>query len=299
MKTVLKITFISLLFFVMALQTNAQDEKKHSWPKHGWHLGDSSQVNEFSCAMENFNMSEFPFCKNKNKYNGHWAGFDFGINGYVTPAFDMNFNPDYPYMNMNTARSLMVNINPFELNVNLFRNKIGFTTGLGFQVSNYFFTDNFVLIQDSTALTAYKVQDAQGSPVTLETNKLVASYLNLPLFLEFQTNQYRRLNSFHITLGVIAGVRIGSYTKQKYNEEGGSYYLVDTDGNKVAAYSVDKEKVHDRGPYHLSPFKLDAALRVGWSHLNLFATYSLTKMFQKDQGPELYPYTVGISLMGW
>jgi hypothetical protein len=262
-------------------------------------VGDSSQMEEFSCAMDDFNMSEFPFCSHKQKYNGHWAGFDLGINGYVTPSFDMNFNPDYPYMNMNTARSLMVNINPFELNVNLYRNKFGFTTGLGFQVSNYFFTDNYVLIPDSAALTAYKVQDSQGLPVTLETNKLVASYLNLPLFFEYQTNRFRRTNSFHVTVGVIAGVRIGSYTKQKYETKDATYYMAEDDGTKVATYYVDKHKVHDRGPYHLSPFKVDAAFRIGWSHLNLFATYSLTQMFQKDQGPELYPFTVGITLLGW
>jgi len=211
----------------------------------------------------------------------------------------MKFNPQYPYMNMNTARSMTVNLNPFELNVNLYNNKIGFTTGLGFQISNYYFNDNYVMIKDSSTLVAYKVQDSMGNPVTLKVNKMVVSYLNLPLFFEYQTNAYRRLNSFHITLGVIAGVRIGSYTKQVYDNKDESYFLVDDSGNKIASFDVEHHTVKDRGPYHLSPFKLDAAFRIGWSHLNLFGTYSLTKMFQKDQGPELYPFTVGLTLLGW
>jgi PIN domain nuclease of toxin-antitoxin system len=299
MKTVFKATAMVCLFMLVTASIQAQDWKKGPWHKHGWHMGDSSKMEEFDCAMGNFNMSEFPFCKGKNKYNGHWAGFDLGFGGYVTPGFDMNFNPDYPYMNMNTARSLMININPFELNVNIYNQKIGFTTGLGFQTSNYYFTGNYIMIQDSSALIAFKVQDMQGNPVSMKVNKMVVSYLNLPLLFEFQTNRYRRLNSFHISLGAIAGVRIGSYTKQEYYDKDKSYYLVDEAGKKVLTYTIDGYKARDRGAYHLSPFKLDAALRVGWSHLNLFATYSLTPMFQKDQGPELYPFTVGITLLGW
>jgi hypothetical protein len=256
-------------------------------------------MEEFSSFFEDFNPSDFPFGKKHKKYNGHWAGVELGISGYVTPDFDMNFNPAYPYMNMNTARSMTVNLNPFELNVNIFKNHIGFTTGLGFQFSNYYFTDNYVMLPDSASLVAYKVQDSQGNPVSLKVNKMTISTLNLPLLFEYQTNRYRRLSSFHVSLGVIAGVRIGSYTKQVYNEEGGTYFLVDENGNKIATYDVDHHKVRDHSAYHLSPFKVDAAFRIGWSHLNLFSTYSLTQMFQKNQGPELYPFTVGITLLGW
>lgn len=242
---------------------------------------------------------DFPFHKKKDKYNGHWAGFELAFSGYTTPGFDMNFYPEYPYMNMNTARSLTVNINPFEFNVNIAKKRFGFTSGLGFQTSNYFFNGNYVMLKDSAALVAYKVEDQYGNPVTMKVNKMVVSYINIPFLFEYQTNRYHKLNSFHVSLGVIAGVRIGSYTKQEYYNKDQSLYLVDEQGNRVASYYVDGYKVRDRGAYHLSPFKIDAAFRVGWSFLNLFANYSLTPMFQKDQGPELYPFTVGISLIGW
>jgi len=299
MKNFLIFTGIILLLITFSATSNAQDKKKCPFHKHGWSMHDSTSMSDFSCTMENFSMNDFPFCKNKKKYNGHWAGIEIGISGYVTPDFNMNFNPAYPYMNMNTARSVTVNLNPFELNVNLYKNHIGFTTGLGFQISNYYFTGNYVMLKDSTAIVAYKVQDTQGNYVNLKVNKMVVSYLNLPLFFEYQTNPYRRLSSFHITLGVIAGVRIGSYTKQVYTDKAGTYFLVDDKGNKVATYNVEHNMVNDRGAYHLNPFKLDAAFRVGWSHINLFSTYSITQLFQKNQGPELYPFTVGITLLGW
>lgn len=299
MKTLLKIATAVTFFIFLSSYGQAQDMKKCPWHKHGWHPNDSSQTEEFTCPMERFNMDGFPFHKHKHKFNGHWAGIELAVSGYVTPDFDMNFKAPYDFMNMNTARSLTVNMNPFDLNVNLYKNKIGFTTGLGLQVSNYYLTDNYVMIKDSSTLMAYKIEDSYGNPVDLKVNKMVITYLNLPLFFEYQTNPGLRLSSFHVTLGVIAGVRLGSYTKQVYEEKEGSYFLVDDAGKKIASFDVDHHTVRDHGAYHLSPFKLDAAFRVGWSYLNLFGTYSLTQMFQKNQGPELYPFTVGISLLGW
>ena len=49
----------------------------------------------------------------------------------------------------------------------------------------------------------------------------------------------------------------------------------------------------------MNPFKFDATVRIGWSFLNLFATYSVNTMFKKNEGPEIYPWTAGITLMNF
>ena len=312
----MKKSFVLLLFLLMAgmasLSLYAQDskEKKH------YSCSDSSQFSLPGVTVRKIGkdsmivyvrMKEMPKWKDfpprifsrKGKYNGHWAGVELGINGYVNDRFNMNFDPQYPYMNMNTARSLMVNLNPFEFNVNLVKNKFGFTSGLGFQLSNYYFTGSYVMIPDSSRLVAYKVKDGDGNYVGLKQDKLFVCYLNIPLLFEFQTNPKRNMKSFHVSVGVIGGVRLGSYSKQKYNSIGQTNYLVDDKGNRVASYYVGNNVVLSRGAYHLSPFKLDASFRIGWSFLNLFATYALTPMFQDNQGPKLYPGSVGITLMGF
>ncbi len=313
MKNSVKFLFLFIFLFAISGGAEAQSERKSGKHKHfqcdstQWvmkgvrmekHGEDSMVIYVNKRKMNPVNFGNWPFGK-KKKYNGHWAGLDLGFNGYVTPDFNMNFSPKNDYLNMNTARSLVVNLNFFEFNANLYKNHIGFTTGLGFQFSNYFFTNNYVMLKDSSMLVAYKVQDKDGNYVNLLRNKLFVSYLNLPLLFEYQTNARRNISSFHFTLGVIAGVRIGSYTKQVYKNTDQTYYLADSKGNRVASYYVNDKVVRSRGAYHLSPFKLDATLRVGWSHLNLWATYSLTQMFQKNQGPEIYPWNVGITLLSW
>jgi hypothetical protein len=258
--------------------------------------GDSTLIiihkNEWGhCPMKH------PFWCHKGKYNGHWAGVDFGWNGYVDRDFNMDFDKT-PYMNMNVARSMMVNLNPFELNVNLAKQHFGFTTGLGFQLSNYYFTGNSKLIDDSAKLVAYPVYDEKGNPVDLKVNKLFTAWLTLPILFEYQTNGGMRMNSFHFTLGVVGGLRIGSYTKQTFDTWNQFYYLKDN-GKDVVSFYTDDKFVRDHEAYHQNNFKLDATARIGWSFLNFFATYSITPMFTKDRGPELYPWTVGISLIGW
>jgi len=315
MKTMFRIIVCITLLLVIGSSALAQDEKEQ--PKHHKsghcdtteidmpgvrvaHIGDDSVIIYINKSkMDNFNFSCFPFCQKREKYRGHWAGIDLGFNGYVTPDFNMNFSPKDDYLNINTARSLMVNLNPFELNVNLIRKHFGFTTGIGFQLNNYYFTNNYVMLKDSATLVAFKVKDKDGNYVTLKQNKMFNSYITLPLLFEYQTNSHRHLNSFHITVGVIGGIRIGTYTKQVYKNTGQTYYLVDDAGNPILSYYVERPVVRTYGSYHLSPFMLDATLRIGWSHLNLWATCGITQLFQDGKGPEVFPLNIGLTLLSW
>ncbi|MEI6455791.1 MAG: outer membrane beta-barrel protein [bacterium] len=315
MKAIAKVFFLFAILLFLGSNSFAQSGKKCPMHHKSGHcdstkfdmpgvkvhnLGNDSVVVYIDKSkMHNFNFGSFPFHRKKDQYRGHWAGVELGWNMYVTPDFNMNFPPSQQYMNLNTARSLMVNLNPFELNVNLWKNHIGFTTGLGFQLNNYYFSDNYVMLKDSAVLVAYQIKDEHGNYVTLKQNKLFNSYLTLPILFEYQTNPRCRVNSFHVAIGVIGGLRLGSYTKQVYKNTDETYFLVDQSGRAVASYYIDQQVVRTYGSYHLSPFKLDATLRVGWSFLNLWATCSITQMFQAGKGPEVFPLNVGITLLGW
>jgi hypothetical protein len=311
----ISILLITFLLFVTSGSLTAQDKESGGHHTHSGNdttefmhggvkiqsIGEDSMVIYVKKKhIDHFDMNTFPcmWCK-KEKYNGHWAGVEIGINGYATPDFNMNFPPSEQYMNMNTARSIVVNLNIFELNLNLVKKHFGLTSGLGFQLNNYYFTGSYMLIPDSSSLVAYQVVDQNGTPANLKVNKLFVSWLNLPVLFEYQTNSYRKINSFHVGIGVVGGVRISSYTKQTYTDYNMNYYLVDQSGNRVATFYLDDAKTRKHDSYHLSPFKLDATLRIGWSHLNLWGTYALTPMFQKNQGPELYTWNVGLTLLGW
>jgi hypothetical protein len=313
---VLTMALAASMIFILPGKSKGQDDENHKHKRHHnmseiivtgvkvQNIGNDSVVIYINKKDHSFNYGgtnwgAFPFYCKKGKFNGHWAGIDFGWNGYATKDFNMDFGPGNEYLNMNTARSLMINLNPFELNVNIAGNKFGFTSGLGFSLQNYYFSGSYTLIGDSATLVAYNTIDDKGSNVGMKVNKLFVSYITLPLLFEYQTNPGHRMNSFHVAVGVIGGLRLQTYQKQRLYQWMDTYYLADDKGNKVATFYADNAVIRNHDPYHMNPFKLDASIRVGWSYLNLFATYSLTPMYQKNKGPEVYPWTVGITLVGW
>jgi hypothetical protein len=254
---------------------------------------------EMKQDWDDFPGRHMPKFWKKNKYNGHWAGVELGWNGWVNEDFSMTYGPDEQYLNLNNARSLMVNLNPFEFNLNLVKNHFGLTSGLGFSLNNYYFSNSTLMVQDSMKIVAYNIVDQNNKPADMKVNKLYVSWLTVPILFEYQTNAKMKANSFHIALGVVGGVRLCSYTKQEYYARNTDYFLKDGNGRTVGTFNSGEEPFRDKGQYHLNTFKAEATARIGWSFLNLWSTFSITPMFQKDQGPVLYPWTVGITLLGW
>lgn len=205
------------------------------------------------------------------KFKGHWAGFQLGVNGLLDNNMAIGSPAGYEFLDLNYAKSIAVNINFLEQNINLISQHLGLVTGMGISWNNYRFTDhNVVLSHEGEFDGGYDTDPARS----YEKSKLVVSYLRVPLILELQTNSKMKANSFHIGGGVIGAVRLGSHSKIIY------------DGNKSK----------DRSDFYINPFKVDAVATIGWGVINLYGTYSLTEMFRSNKGPVAYPFEIGITL---
>jgi hypothetical protein len=214
--------------------------------------------------------------KDSKKFNGHWDGFELGVNGFLTADNKTTLPKNYEGFDLKMEKSINVRINFLEQNVNLIKNHLGLVTGLGLNWVNYRF-DNNIRLSNTDGYTSAKPENIVGT--SYKKSKLVVNYLVLPVFLEYQTNSKANLRSFHLAGGMEFGLKIGSHTKIVYN-----------DGKDR------KEK--ERDGYNLNPFKADATVRVGWGKLNLYGTYAMTELFKAEKGPQLYPYSVGISFSG-
>lgn len=209
----------------------------------------------------------------RKKFNGHWSGFELGVNGLANPDYSMYANPNDEFMELRQAASLEVNINFVEYNICLKPDRIGLVSGLGFQWNNYKF-DNPIKID--------KMDDGLIYPIDIEENnfkksKLTASYLTLPLMLEFQFPVNDNTNTMFLSAGMVGALNLGSHTKVKND------------------HSKDK----DRGSFNINPFKYSAIARIGLRDVSFYATYSLSSLFKEDKGPELFPFTIGISLVNF
>jgi len=214
--------------------------------------------------------------KERSRFKGNWAGVELGVNGYLTSDGSLDMPAGYEFMELKYEKSTNFNLNFFQQSFGIFGNKFGFVTGLGLRWNNWRFANNIVLSADSSRFYG---EHYAGTDRSYEKSKLTAWYLMMPLMFEFQTNRHHNSSSFHLSAGVIGGVRLGSHSKQVYTINGSGAH---------------KPKVYD--DFYLQPFILDATVRIGWGPLNLFGTYAITEMFRKDRGPKVHPFTLGLIL---
>lgn len=111
-----------------------------------------------------------------------------------------------------------------------------------------------------------------------DKNKISVTYLDIPVEL-----RYRAKNNFRASAGFKFGFLLDSHTKYR----GYDYQFGSTEEFKVKHHEVrNVEKV-----------RYGFTARFGWKFINITGFYSMTGLFKKGHGEEMYPISVGISLM--
>jgi len=235
------------------------------------------------------------------RFNGHWGGVEIGINGYVTPQINTSWDSKYDYLNLKYEHSVALNLNIWEQNIAFNKAKtIGMMTGLGLTWNNYFFSNDTKLVNGDSKLEGYYIAGA-----SVRKTKLTNMYITVPVLFEFQTNNMNRNKRFHFTIGGVIGARITSHTKIYFNEANKEYRLEDPETGmpsfrKYTTPDRDSRNiVKNYNSFYQPPFRFDGRVSIGYGWLNVFATYGINGMFQKDRGPDLHPWTIGITLLGW
>jgi hypothetical protein len=202
------------------------------------------------------------------RFNGHWEGLEFGFNAFDRPDYSMYNTKDF--MSLNQGKSIEVDLNFYELNIGLVKNYVGLVSGMGISFNSYRFENPYTL----------KKGVQRTEPVLLDYSdlsktKLAVTYLNVPLLLEFQIPVNHNEGRLFINAGLVGSVKIGSHTKVKHGDI--------------------KDK--DRSGFNINSFNYSSNVRIGYKDISLFAKYSLTSLFEAGKGPELTPFTVGISFL--
>lgn len=206
----------------------------------------------------------------------HWGGIDAGVNVLLNKNGGTDLDSADQWLGLDYSRSLSFRFNLFEEKIRIYKDYVGLIVGAGLTYNSYGLKKNVTLAtNDSLGTYAVTVPD---SVADFSKNKLRASYINVPLMLEFNTSDDNN-KSFHVAAGVIGGWKMGSITKQKWE-----------DGD-------DKNSVRRKADFNMTPFTLDLTARVGYKNFTAFATYGVTPLFKKDKGPEVYPLTVGIQFI--
>ncbi|MDE5422965.1 PorT family protein [Ancylomarina sp. DW003] len=210
------------------------------------------------------------------KFRGHWSGFEMGINSFANSDYS-NYSAEYDdFMDLNLVKSIAVNLNFLQYDISLQKDKntIGLVTGMGLEWNNYRFDQDITLKEVDGMI----YPDPINPDWSVKKSKLTSLYLTVPLLMEFQIpvkNDHR----IHLSAGLVGGLRLGTHTKIKYKKKGNTH----------------KDK--DRDDYNLQAFRYSAQVRLGYRAINLFATYGMTDFFRNNKGPELTPFTIGLTLV--
>jgi hypothetical protein len=210
-------------------------------------------------------------------FKGHWAGFDLGLtNFFYTSPFESGIPDNQSWLDLNGGKSVSVGMNLMQYSIGLQKHKTNFgvVTGLGWIINNYRLDSPNILIRGEDGSTTYRVSDR-----TVEKNKLVTSHLTVPVLLELQLPSGNNERGFFISAGMYGSFRVGSHTKVVFSDPGG------------------REKEKWREDLNINAFKYGTMVRMGFKWIKLYAKCDLSPLFEKDRGPEVYPWTVGVTLV--
>jgi hypothetical protein len=233
------------------------------------------------------------------KRRNHWAGVDLAINGFLNSSnsFDLSNDPQQfnidpekvtQFMEVDYAKSWSLSVNFLEFYIPIKKHNFGLVTGLGTEWSNYELKHNIKLNPEGGNFINPNVDEFNKNytwgevDTTLDysKNRFKTWFINAPLLLEINTGDNSR-RAFHVSAGAIFGFNLQTKMKYKYRQDG------------------KNEKIKDKQTFNTNPFRVSATVRAGYGWFNVFAKYSLTPLFEKGGGPELYPFTVGVTLLGF
>lgn len=198
-------------------------------------------------------------------------GLDVGLNNYFTK----NRIGQVPAENLDlkTWRSVEVTTHFFPTTLRLFgRGAVNLKSAISLNFNNLMFKKGFIMQPDKDKLTI----DPLPNDVTLTKNKLLATYVQVPLMLNFDTNPDREKKSVKLSVGGYLGTLIGSHTKR-----------VDMNDRK--------DKVRD--DFNLNPLKYGLTARFDYRCLDFYVNYNMSTLFAENQGPQTQLVSVGLNLV--
>lgn len=221
-------------------------------------------------AFQNANTpANYDFLQQLSAYNGK-AQYDFSgsaLNTFAPRRASSPLTPDE--FKLITGKSINFNIWLLMQRLNIHKHKLNLIYALGMEMNNYRFARNI------TYIPGYPTTIIRDS-VSFTKNKLFASYLTIPVMLNFNSNPARPGRSFELSAGVSGGYLLKSRTKQVSEERG-------------------KERHTD--DFSLNKWRFGLTGEIAYGPIKLYTNFALTPLH--DYGLEQYPFSVGFRFNGF
>ena len=206
-------------------------------------------------------------------FRGHLSSFNIGMPNFLDADFEMTRKAENSFMDLNSTKSSNVSIYPVQECFGIIGNVIGITTGIGLDMTSYHFENqNNIYKNEITGII--EPIDFRDS-LQLKKSKLSTGFLAVPILLEIHPFPYNQ--KLFIAGGVVGELKLYSQTKVVYNDNG------------------EKRKEKDNGDFNINPLRYGYIVKMGYDDFGIYGIYYPVRFFEKDKGPELYPFSIGVS----
>ncbi|MCD4736805.1 MAG: PorT family protein [Bacteroidales bacterium] len=153
------------------------------------------------------------------------------------------------------------------------KSNFSFSPGIGIGVHNLYNNTlpQFDLANDSTAFVI--IPDS----ISYKRSKLTTSYFDIPVEIRFKSKKELRF-----AIGFKFGFLIKMYSKFKGDDPAW--------GNSQVIHKTSRIRYAEKNRYGF-------IARFGYKWINFMGYYSLSALFQKGKGPEMYPISVGVAII--
>lgn len=156
-----------------------------------------------------------------------------------------------------------------------------FAAGLGVSSSNIYFDKQVAVMNTASNKIVFQDVDT-GMTSFYKRSKLNTTYLEAPFELRYFANKNNRNRGFKMAVGMHVGMLVGAHSKTRHSGPGISSLIV--------------EKVNTKR--YVQSWRFAPIVRIGWGNFSVYGTYSISALFNDGAGPEVYPYSIGVSISG-
>ncbi len=156
--------------------------------------------------------------------------------------------------------------------------KFSVAVGAGIGADNYYLNKERIDLTNQTRATFYSDTLDQ-----YRRSKLAMNFVEVPLELRYSSNPDNPNHAWKFALGIKAGLLVNAHTKVKMLRDinGIPNYTLKTKDNHL----FDEERAA-------------GTFRFGYGVLSLFTQVDITNFFKANDGVNIRPYTVGITVSG-
>ncbi len=212
--------------------------------------------------------------KKNDRNPAEWFNFDLGFN-FLANNGSLDMPEKYKDLELENGKGCNFNLRIYEQSIGLVPNHLYLMYGVGLDWNNYRFRNSVDLFKDSSALT-YVI----NPNIDYKKNKLVSTYVTIPVLLKIKFNEDKKGNAFSMAFGPQFGYLINSHTKQKWEKDG-------------------DHKQKTRGDFNLEEFRMGYGLYIGYDNVNLYARYYPNSAFKSEQGPDVNTVSLGLAFGGF